>query len=319
MRARAGRLTLMALALVVAAAAQEPAARLVLGGERLRVLYWPEHQELAELALHQGEAALRRLEGLLQTRPARRVEVYLVRSQAEFDDLTGDRNKAWVVGRALLPGRSDAPHRVVVKPMGQQRLPGLLTHELAHVMLDVKMGTAAAHLPRWLHEGIAQYAAGEFDEGQRQIIAEAALQNRLLTIDELDEAFAGDSKQVALAYAQSYTLVAYLSEQNPAEGIGALLDQLGRGRDVRLALGLAFGRPVPLLEQEWLEGLRRGYLHALLPPPSELIIGAGFVLSFLAAVVMMRRRSAALRRRMLDEAAEEEALAAPPVPEDLVD
>ena len=79
----------------------------------------------------------------------------------------------------------------------------------------------------------------------------------LLGLDELAAAFHGDREQVTLAYAQSHALVAYLSEQNPAAGIGGLLEQLDRGRDMRLALGLAFGRPVPEMEEEWLDGLRR--------------------------------------------------------------
>ncbi|MCD6361284.1 MAG: hypothetical protein J7M38_10520, partial [Armatimonadetes bacterium] len=154
---------------------------------------------------------------------------------------------------------------------------------------------------RWLHEGIAQYAAGEFSEAQRRVIARAALDDRLLNIEQLDAAFAGDDEQVALAYAESYTLVAYLGEQRPAEGIGGLLDQLQRGRDMRLAMGLAFGRPVLEMEREWLESLQSGYLPAILPPVSDMLIGAGFVLSFLVALVVARRRSAAIRRRMEEQ------------------
>jgi len=285
------------------ALAQERPTRRVLGSERLQVFYWPRHEELARLALREGDDALRRLAGLLDTEPDERVEVHIVRSQAEFDELTGIDNKPWVLGRAFLPGVPDVPYRVVVKPMGKQRLPALLTHELAHVMLDVAMDDAADRIPRWLHEGIAQYAEGELSRGDRQVIGSAALSDELLTIDELEGAFAGDREQVALAYAQSRTLVAYLSDQNPAEGISGLLDQLRRGREIRLALGLAFGRPVPEMEEEWLDGLRREYPGALLPPTSEILIGAGFVVSFLLAVVVMRRRSAAIRRRM--EAGEE--------------
>ncbi len=290
---------LACVALTVTVPAQEPMRR-ALGGDRLRVLYWPRHRDLAELALTEGEAALRRLEGLLDVETEARVEVYIVRSQAEFDELTGFHNKPWTLGIAILSRR---PYRVVVKPMGAQRLPGLLTHELAHVMLDASMGDAADRIPRWLHEGIAQYAAGPLTEDQRRVIADAALADKLLTIDELDEAFQGDRERVALAYAESYTLVAYLSDQKPAEGVGGLLSQIKRGRGVRLALGLAFGRPVPLMEEEWLASIRRSNLGSVLPPTSEMLIGAGFVVSFLLALAVVRRRSRAIRRRMTEQAA----------------
>jgi len=287
--------------LTLAAAAQEEPVRRVLGGERLRVLHWPEHVEMGKLAMESGESALRRLEGLLAVDLDQRVDLYIVRSQAEFDELTGMRNKPWILGRAMLGGGEPGhARRVVVKPMGPQRLPGLVTHELAHVMLDVRMGDAADEIPRWLHEGIAKYAAGDFSDADRSVIARAALAGELLDLEHIEQAFKGDREQVSLAYAQSYTLVAYLSDQKPSEGVSGLLRQLQRGRDMRTALGLAYGRPVPLMEQEWLEGLRSGYLYDLLPPPAELLIGAGFVISFLLAMFVARRRSAAIRRRMLE-------------------
>ncbi len=296
-RALVWAIGLACLALAVAVPAQESTRR-ALGGDRLRVLYWPEHKDLAELALDEGEDALRRLESLLDMKTEARVEVHIVRSYAEFDELTGRRNKPWTLGIAMLSRR---PYRVVVKPMGTQRLPGLLTHELAHVMLDARMGDSADRIPRWLHEGIAQYAAGPLTENDRRLIADAALADELLTIDELEAAFHGDRERVALAYAQSYTLVAYLGDQKPAEGVGGLLMQLERGREVRLALGLAYGRPVPLMEEEWLTGIRRRNLGASLPPLSEILIGVGFVVSFLLALAVVRRRSRAIRRRMAEE------------------
>ncbi len=290
---------LAALALVVlvaVAAAQAQEVRRVLGTEHLRILYRAEHEELAAVAGRAGDTAMARLRTILAAEPPDRVEVYIVRSQAEFDELTGSDNKPWIIGRAL-----PSALRVVVKPMGTQRLPKLVAHELAHVMLDVAMGEAAWTLPRWLHEGIAKYAADDFDEADGRSIARASMAGDLLTIDELEAAFAGDREQVSLAYAQSYTLVAYLSDLEPAKGIRPLLDQLGKGRDVRLALGLAFGEPVPEMEREWLAGLRRGYLPYLAPPASETIVGVLFVVAFVIALVVMRRRSARIRRRMDEE------------------
>ncbi len=271
-------------------------ARRIIGTDHLRVLYWPQSEELAKLAAASGDEALARLRGMLDAEPPERIDVYIVRSQAEFDELTGGENDPWIIGRAL-PSRL----RVVVKPMGPQRLPGLLAHELAHVMLDVAVGEAAWSLPRWVHEGVAQYAAHDFGIDDQRVIARASLGGKLLTIDELEGAFSGDREQVALAYAQSYTLVAYLSDLEPAKGIRPLLEQLAKGRDVRQALGLAFGLPVPQMEEQWLEGLRTAYLHTLSPPPSETIVGALFVIAFVIALVLVRRRSAGIRRRMNEQ------------------
>lgn len=280
--------------------------RHVIGTTHLRVLYWPENEDLAELAAHTGDEALVRLKSMLDVEPPQRIDVYIVRSQQEFDELVGFADKPWILGRAW-----PEQLRVVVKPMGTHRLPGLLAHELAHVMLETALGDAAWRLPRWLHEGIAKYAADDFGEDDRRIIAQAAVAGKLLTLDDLEGAFTGSRKQVALAYAESYTLVAYLSSLEPAKGIRPLLEQLAKGREVRPALGLAFGKPVPELEAEWLRSLQDTSLRSGVAPLSETVIGVLFVLAFVVALVMVRRRSARIRRRMEEEERLRKLLAGP--------
>ena len=284
----------------------EPVRR-ALGSEYLRVLYWPEHEELAWIAQDTGITAISRLRRMLGIEPKERIDIFIVRSQAEFDELSGIRSRPSVVGRAI-----PSQLRVVVKPMGRERLPDLIAHELAHIMLDLRMGDQAHMLTRWLHEGIAQYAEGGISETQRRIIAEAALADRLLTLDELDAAFRGDSRQIALAYAQSYTLVEYLGGISPGGGIGPLLDQLAKGRDIRLALGIAFEKPVPVMEEEWLEILRIGQMRHFGSPFYEAIVGALFVIALFIAMFFVRRRSVRIRRRMEHEERMREAYGALP-------
>jgi len=283
------------LACVAPVRGEEP-VRWIVGSEHLRVLYWPEHDELARLARETGEEAFGRLRRLLNAEPTGRIDVYIVRSRAEFDELAGAKHSTWVVGLALL-GRGT----ILLKPVGPQRLPKLLAHELTHIMLDASMGPAGTSIPRWLHEGIAQYAADQWDRAQARTVARAALGNELLTLDELDAAFAAKQDQVDLAYAQSYTLVAYLASLRPGLGLAPLLDEIKKGRDVRTALGRAYRTPVPQIEKEWLEQTRTGYLSAALPPSSEMIVGALFLLAFGLAVVLVRRRSARIRQRMQEE------------------
>ncbi len=287
----------LVIALLIAAACfGQTEKRHILGGEYVRVHYWPERGDLAKLALREGDDAVRRLQKLLGVQSDERVDVFIVRSREEFDRLTGVENDPYVIGRAMTRRM-----RVVVMPMGPQRLPKLLGHELAHVVLDQRMGESWRNLPRWLHEGIAKYATNDFDDTDRRIVAQAAVAGELLTIDELNAAFGGDSEQVALAYAQSYLLVDYLATIRPREGIDPLLEQLEKDRDVRLALGLAYGRPVPEMQEQWLQRIQRGYAGFAAPPLSETIIGALFVVAFIIAIIAIRRRSARIRRRMEEE------------------
>jgi hypothetical protein len=284
------------LVLTPVAAQDAESARRILGTEHLRILHWPQHEELAAIARRAGSDAVTRLQSILDMELEERIDIFIVRSQEEFNELSGAESKPWTIGRAI-PGI----RRVVVKPMGPQRLPELVAHELAHIMLDLRMGENARLLPRWLHEGIAKYAADDFSEEDKRVIADAALSEELLTIDGLADAFRGDREQVSLAYAQSYTLVEYLSEIRPAEGLAPLIEQIAKGRDVRLALGLAYQRPVPQMEREWLERIRTGYVHQVAPPLYEALIGAMFVVAFFIAWLVVRRRSRRIRERMKRE------------------
>lgn len=287
--------SLTALTFAAPVFAEEP-VRWIVGSEHLRVLYWPRHDDLARLARETGEEALGQLRRLLNAEPQGRIDVYIVRSQAEFEELAGSKHSTWVVGLAL-PRRGT----ILLKPVGPQRLPKLLAHELAHIMLDASVGASGENLPRWLHEGIAQYAADQWDRAQARTVARAALARELLTLDELDPAFAGKQDQVNLAYAQSYTLVVYLASLRPGLGITPLLDEIKKGRDVRTAIGRAYRTPVPEIEEKWLEQTRTAHLAEALPPLSEMIVGGLFLLAFGVAVILMRRRSARIRRRMEEE------------------
>ena len=165
MTLRVALLAASIFALTPLAQAQE--ARRVLGGEHLRVHYWPRDEALAQLARETGERALVRLQGMLAAEAPRRIDVYIVASQAEFDDLTGGANDPWIIGRAL-----PSELRVVVKPMGPQRLPGLLAHELATSCWTWRWAGRLA--PALAARGHRQVCRHDFDQADRQVIARAA-------------------------------------------------------------------------------------------------------------------------------------------------
>jgi len=136
---------------------------------------------------------------------------------------------------------------------------------------------------------------------QKRVLGHAAVANELMDIAATEQAFSGTSQQVALAYAQSYTLVEYLHGLRPRGGIGAFIENLSITADLDRAMIRTYSMTRGEIEREWLQRIRSEYLNAAFPPHAELVIFAAMALLFLGVVVVQKRRRAAIRRRMMIE------------------
>lgn len=121
----------------------------------------------------------------------------------------------------------------------------LLTHELAHQVLF-----AQGLEDPWLHEGIACYESGQVvDLGMHwaggrywPTVQEAVRRHDELPLDALPSFEDLPDDQVDLAYAQSWSMVAYVVEEHGMSGLQRLLERAIAGEDfitaVRTALSL---------------------------------------------------------------------------------
>lgn len=274
----------------------EQARQRARGTEQFRILYAPADEEQAIIAQQAATIALRRLQQALDIKLQRRIQIEMCHTQQEFNQCVGEANPPWVMGRAF-PGQ----YRVVVKALGPQRIGRLVAHELTHVVLQHKLDQTGAPAPRWLHEGLAKYVTGDLPMTDQQILSQAAAANKLLTLDELEKAFAGPVAKTSLAYAQSYTLVRYLAELNPGEGLGRFLEELGEVGEVQRALVRAYQKPVAQLQEQWLEQVRRVYMGRGIMDKYGLIIWVAMAGLFLVVVAVKLYRARRIRRRMQEE------------------
>ena len=152
-------------------------------------------QRLVAAAEADVQAALRtRLDGTLRVDFAGSDEAF---RNAVHDAGAGSQwSEPWIAGLALLDAQ-----RVIVRLDG----PGLLQtsetvrHELAHVAIH-----ALSHgrwLPRWYHESVAMFVAGEATADRLRGMFDAGIGGTLTTLDDLQEAFAGNRLQASHAYA----------------------------------------------------------------------------------------------------------------------
>ncbi len=263
----------------------------------LIVFYEPPHEDAARQALMAAAEALPTLEsalGLLHN-PQRRISIILAGTQRDFERYAGQQMKPWTLGVAL-PGR-----RIVVKMLSPSSLRRVLVHELTHVLLEETAQQYGVEPPRWLHEGLAKLAADDFSQKDREILGQAIVQGRLLSLEELDEAFAGSWEKASLAYAQSYTFVRFLDNLRPAGGLADFLHNLALTQSVSRALLRTYGAPRETLEKAWLEQIQREYLRHGLPAPGDLALLLLLGGLFLVVHLLNRRRRRIIRQRLQEE------------------
>lgn len=267
----------------------------------LAVFYYAQNEAAAGVALDAASSALPALEsalGIHYAKPSDRPSIRLdiARSQDDFNRLVGTAMKPWVQGVAL--GRE---RRIVLKALLPPTLRRVTAHELTHILLDELAAELHAEPPRWLHEGLAKYAADDFSEGDREVLGQAVVQRRLLTIAQMEQAFRGKREQVELAYAQSYTLVDYLHGLRSDGGLTQFLRELALTGDTDRALLRTYGLTRPDIELAWHAKIQEMYLSHGLPFLSEGIILLTMGVLFLVVHAVNTRRRRLIRERLQEE------------------
>lgn len=143
-----------------------------------------------------------------------------------------------------------------------------VAHELAHVMTfrAVSSGHVLAKLnglstiPTWFLEGVAQYEAEYWYPSLDRMLRLATLENKLLTTSERQHFRMLGVHAGAAGYNEGYSLCRYMFETYGHERLPQLMRQLRRGKGTfSTAIARVFGTPLSTIEQNWRQGLQKGY------------------------------------------------------------
>ena len=126
-----------------------------------------------------------------------------------------------------------------------------LAHEITHLLVREATFGPFGDIPTWLNEGLAQYAEGEMEEYQREILARAIEQDELISVRSLGSSFPADPDQARLAYAQSLSLVSYLVETYGWAQMRELLAMFKEGSTYDNALQKVYSFDTGGLEERW--------------------------------------------------------------------
>jgi hypothetical protein len=159
-------------------------------------------------------------------------------------------------------------------------------HEFCHLVLHHYIPA----IPRWLDEGICQWASGGIDEiiydRNPNALDLAAVTGKYLPFNHLNQRFPGASDQRVLAYQQSKRFVTFIVEKKGKQKFFEFLKKLQQGHDIDTAFYDVFKLTIQEFEKAWHQTLARRltwmawlsrHLYEFLFFCAALICVAGFV------------------------------------------
>jgi hypothetical protein len=185
----------------------------------------------------------------------RRCRIYLYPTREAY--LQATRAPQWSGGMV------NYRQRVVYSFMGAGAfLDKTLPHELAHIVFREFVGFDNALVPRWLDEGVAQYAETGRREESLELLQQGVAQGDYLSLEQLHRLplshASGGTAQ--LFYAQAVTLVHFFLQQYGSRRFIELCQSLRDGRPLERALAFATSGSVRSLadfEAAWYAFIQR--------------------------------------------------------------
>jgi hypothetical protein len=136
-----------------------------------------------------------------------------------------------------------------------------LKHELCHLMLHhyIQKG----NLPRWLNEGVSQWASGGMAEimigENKDLLKQSTLSGRFIRLEDLTHIFPADPTSLLLAYQESKSIVEYIISEHGNSGILQILNKLREGRNINDSIQNVLSVSRYELESNWHSHLRTKY------------------------------------------------------------
>ena len=125
----------------------------------------------------------------------------------------------------------------------RSELPGFVTHEMIHAVMDVLMEDRFLDLPAWLQEGLAIYGAGQGPEKLDRLIRDWAPRP-----DGFGDGL-GRHRDELPDYVEGYLAIEYLARFRGPDAVRELVSLLVDGSDVADAIAATSGFDLPVFEE----------------------------------------------------------------------
>ena len=202
------------------------------------------------------EEAYKQVGADLNYHPKTKSTVIIYPSKKEFRYVT--YTQSWVGG--LYDGKIRIPLSIELEEA--EHFKGTLVHEYTHHVIH---GKTKDNCPKWLHEGLAQYEDGRYEEDREQneerleILNLKLEENTLVPLKYIGPYWQSENTEMmSLAYYEAYTATKYLIKRYGLKGINKLLEKLGEGVSIDEALEEVFYLDYQTLDKKWHKFLAQG-------------------------------------------------------------
>jgi len=202
------------------------------------------------------EKAYKKVGSDLNYYPEAKTTVIIYPSKKEFRYVTYTRS--WVGG--LYDGKIRVSLSIDLELA--EHFKGTLIHEYTHHVIH---GKTKDNCPSWLHEGLAQYEDGKYEEDEEkdekrlEILNLKLEENTLVPLKYLGPYWGSENTEtMKLAYYEAYTATKYLIGRYGLKGINRLLEKLGEGVSMNEALEEVFHLDYQALDKKWHKFLAQG-------------------------------------------------------------
>jgi len=187
--------------------------------------------------------------------------------------------------------------RVYAKPFS---LESTLKHELCHLIIHRNIENP----PRWIDEGVCQWASGgiaEFmTEDGKRALQNASVSGRLISIRELVRF---PPEDIILAYEESKSIIEYIEKEFGKQGVLRILAYMKKGYSLDDSLQKGLSVTTLELDEKWQDYLKKG--RGWFPYLSSNLYG---ILFFFAALITVYgfMRMLKKKKEQIDEPGDED-------------
>jgi hypothetical protein len=210
---------------------------------------------------------------------------------ADFYSALGDRVHGWEGGISA-PDAGIILLAAAPGAEGRSTLAALIPHEMTHVLLGEKWRSAYSALPLWLVEGTAAGNEMEPRPEADRALREAVDAGSTIPIRALCAVFPAEEQAALLAYAESKSFVAYISETYGLSAIRNAFAAYAGGADCSRGMEDSTGNGLEKLESDWMNTLDGK--TSWLPASWGIVLAGVFMLGGVSAVrwIIGRRKAA---------------------------
>lgn len=222
-----------------------------------------------------------------------KLPIYVYPNREDFVEATGTDRRELTLGRA-----HSGLEKIELNSDGVLSSVETITeHEIAHII--VFRLTRGADIPLWLHEGIAKVESNDWTELDNQLISDAVIGGKMLSLRSIRTDFPKGAN--SLAYAQSGSFIRFFIREYGKSGLQKLLLESSKG-SFEDAVKSVTGKDVQTLEDDWLKSVRREYApYIWVRFVGTAAMGILPILVLLAYLAVRRKKRAQLQRYLEEE------------------